>query len=207
MRYLIILILTFLTLSVYGQDYPFARNFVNGTVILKDSSKLTGLIKWFPHQNDKLKFKESESAEIKKYSPEDIIEFTADTLKFVSLFDLEIYSESYALLGMTSKIKHTFGQLLDSGSFNIYFVLITGYDAISDAIRTYPNFYFEKKSDTGNTYAAYPFTVRMRDKKYEKAKENLYLFFKDYPQIIEKIKSYKKRDDFFEIIDLMKKVN
>src|SRR5690606_21887982 len=132
---------------------------------------------------------------------------TADTLKFVSLFDLEIYSDNYALLGKTTKIKHTFGQLLDTGSFNIYFVLITGYDAISGAIQTYPNFYFEKKVNGNFEYAAYPFAIRMKDKKYEKAKENLNIFFKDYPQIIEKLKTYRQQDDIFEIINLMKKEN
>jgi hypothetical protein len=194
-------------MSVCGQDYPFAKNFINGTIILKDSMKLTGQLKWFPHQNEKLKFRESENADTKKYSPEDLIGFTTDTLKFVSLFDLEVYSDNYALLGKTSKIKHIFGQLLDSGSFNIYFVLVTGVDAISGAVQAYPNFYFEKKSDSSFVYAAYPFAIRMKDKKYEKAKENLYTFFKDYPQLIEKIKTYKKQDDFFEIIDLMKKTN
>ncbi|MCO5241827.1 MAG: hypothetical protein M9904_17430 [Chitinophagaceae bacterium] len=207
MRQLAITLLTFWTISVYGQDYPFAKTFIDGTIILKDSTQLKGQLKWYPHQNEKLKFRVSENAEIKKYSPEDLISFTTDTLKFVSLFDLEVYSDNYALLGKTSKIKHTFGQLLDSGSFNIYFVLITGVDAISGAIQPYPNFYFEKK--VGNNYvsAAYPFAMRMKEKKYEKAKDNLYTFFKDYPQIIEKIKSYKKQDDFFEIIDLMKKEN
>jgi hypothetical protein len=194
-------------MSVYGQDYPFAKNFVNGTLILKDSTKLSGQLKWFPHQNEKLKFRETENDEPKKYSPEDLIGFISDTLKFVSLFDLVVYSDNYALLGKTTKIKHTFGQLLDSGNYNIYFVLITGFDAISGAIQTYPNFYFEKKVDSNFIYAAYPFAIRMKDKKYEKAKENLYLFFKDYPQIIERIKSFKKQDDFFEIIELMKKAN
>ena len=207
MRHLTFILLTFWTLSVCGQDYPFAKNFINGTIILKDTTKLTGQVKWFPHQNEKLKFRENENADTKKYSPEDLIGFTTDSLKFVSLFDLEVYSDNYALLGKTSKIKHIFGQLLDSGSFNIYFVLITGVDAISGTVQPYPNFYFEKKSDSSFVYAAYPFAIRMKDKKYEKAKENLYTFFKDYPQIIEKIKTYKKQDDFFEIIDLMKKAN
>jgi hypothetical protein len=65
----------------------------------------------------------------------------------------------------------------------------------------------KKKVDDNYLYAAYPFAIRMKDKKYEKAKENLYIFFKDYPQIIEKIKNYKKQDDFFEIINLIKKAN
>ena len=207
MRHLLLVIFTYLTLSVYGQDYPFAKNFINGTIILKDSTQLTGQIKWYPHQNEKLKFRENENSKIKKYSPEDLIIFKTDTLNFVSLFDLEVYSDNYALLGRTSKIKNTFGQLLDSGSYNIYFVLITGVDAISGAIQIYPNFYFERKLDGKFHYAAYPFGVRMNDKRYEKAKDNLYTFFKDYPQLLEKIKAYKKQNNFFEIIELMETLN
>jgi hypothetical protein len=207
MRYLIIILLTFWTMSVHGQLYSFEKNFVNGTIVLKDSTKLTGQLKWFPSQNERIKFRENGNTDTKKYSPDDLIGFTADSLKFVSLFDLEIFSDNYVLFGKTSKIKHTFGQLYDSGSFNIYFVLISGYDAINSTIQTYPNFYFEKKVDSNFVYAAYPFAIRMRDKKYEKAKENLYTFFKDYPQIIERIRTYKKEDDFFKIIDLLKKVN
>lgn len=207
MKHLLTILLTFGAMSVFGQDYPFAKKFTNGTIILKDSTQLTGQLKWFPHQNSELKFKENEKAGTKKYSLEELIGFKTDTSTFIALFDLEIYSDNYALLGKTSKIKHTFGQLLDSGSYNIYLVLITGYNAIAGAAQAYPNFYFEKKVGNNYVYAAYPFAIRMKDKKYEEAKENLYIFFKDYPQIIEKIRAYKKQDDFFEIIELMKKAN
>jgi hypothetical protein len=61
--------------------------------------------------------------------------------------------------------------------------------------------------DSGYQYAAYPFAIRMRDKKYEDAKENLFVFFKDCPAIIDKIKLYKQQDNFFEIISLIKKLN
>lgn len=207
MKHLIIILLTFWTISVHGQDYPFARNFVSGIIILKDSTQRNGQVKWFPHQNEKLKFRESENDDTKKYSPEDLIGFKVDTLKFVSLFDLEVYADDYALLGKTTKIKHTFGQLLDSGSYNIYFVQITDYSPISGAIQKYSNFIFEKRAGNSYQFAAYPFLIRMKDKKYEKAKENLYVFFKDYPDIIEKIKSFRQPDDFFEIIKLMKGSN
>jgi hypothetical protein len=73
--------------------------------------------------------------------------------------------------------------------------------------QTYFNFIFEKKADSSTQYVAYPFGTRMKEKRYETAKENLYIFFKDYPDIIEKIRTYKQQDNFFEIIDLMKKSN
>lgn len=204
---LIIILFSFLTIPVFGQDYPFAKDFVTGTVILKDSTQKVGQLKWFPDPTEKLKFRETETDDTKKYSPEDLLGFSADTLKFVSLFNLEVYADNYALLGKPIKIRHTFGQLLDSGKFNIYFVFIRGYNAVAGGIQTYQNFIFEKRVDNNYQYAAYPYATRMRDKRYEKAKEDLYRFFKDYPDIIEKIKSYKQQDSFFEIIDLMKKLN
>ncbi|MDR6158033.1 hypothetical protein QF023_001549 [Chryseobacterium sp. SLBN-27] len=47
----------------------------------------------------------------------------------------------------------------------------------------------------------------MKEKKYEKAKENLYGLFKDYPEIIEKIRVYKKENNFLEIIDMIDHIN
>ena len=181
MKPLIIILLTFWALSVFGQDYPFAKDFVNGNIILKDSTQKIGQLKWFPDPSEKLKFRESKNTGTKKYSPEDLLGFTTDTLRFVSLYNFEVYANDYALLGKTLKIKHTFGQLLDSDKYNIYFVLIAGYNAFSGSIQTYPNFLFEKRVDNGNQYAAYPFAIRMKDKRYEQAKENLYIFFKTIP--------------------------
>ena len=154
-----------------------------------------------------MKFRETEKGETIKYSPEDIVGFSTDTFKFVSLLNFEAYADNYALLGKTSTIKHTFGQLLDKGKFNIYFVVITGYNAISGGIQTYPNFLFQNTRDTNFTLVAYPYAIRMKDKKYDKAKENLYVMFKDYPEIVEKLKSYKQQNDFFEIVNLIKAIN
>ena len=154
-----------------------------------------------------MKFRENEKADTKKYSPEDLLGFTTDTLRFASLFNLEVYAANYALLGQTLKIKHTFGQLLDKGSFNIYLVLISDYNAIAGVAATYPNFIFERKLNGVYQYAAYPAATRMKERKYETAKENLYIFFKDYPDIIEKIKSYKRENTFLEVIELMKNYN
>lgn len=207
MKILITAIITCWTTFAFGQDYPFAKNFVNGNIILKDSSQITGQIKWYPDQNEKLKFRKNENATIKKYSPEDLIGFTTDSFKFASIFNFDVFADNYALLGKTIKVKQTFGQLLDSGSYNIYFVMTIGYNALAGGIQAYPNFLFQKKADSSYQYAAFPFAARMRDKRYEQAKENLYIFFKDYPEIIEKIKSNKQQDNFFDIIDLMKKSN
>jgi hypothetical protein len=207
MKLLLLLSFLFCSVTAFEQNYPFTKNFITGTIILKDASQKQGQLKWFASQDEKLKFRENDNADTKKYSPEDLIGFTADTLKFYSLFNFEAYTSDYALLGKTTKIKQCFGQLIDSGSFNIYLVFISGYNAVAGAAETNLNFVFERKTDSGNQYAAYPIGIRMKDKRYESAKENLYIFFKDYPSIIEKIKSYKQQDDFFEIINLMKSLN
>lgn len=208
MKYSIILFLLSLSaLSGFGQDYPFAKDFVDGTIVFKDSSTKTGQLKWFPQQTQKLRFRESEKGETVKYSPEEIAGFSVDTLRFVSLYKFDVYADEYALLGRTSTIKHTFGQVLDTGKFNIYFVSIVGVNAINNAVQTYPNFLFQNTQDTSLGLVAYPFAIRMKDKKYDKAKENLYLLFKDYPDIIQKIRDYKQQDDFFEVINMVKAVN
>jgi hypothetical protein len=195
------------SLISFEQNYSFTKNFVPGIITLKDSSQRSGQIKWFADQNEKLKFRENDNADTKKYMPEDLIGFATDTLKFRSLFNFEAYSTDFALLGKTTKIKQCFGQLLDSGKFNIYLVFISGYNALAGGIQTDLNFVFERKTDSANQYVAYPFAMRMKDKRYESAKENLYTFFKDYPAIIDKIKTYKQQDDFFAIVDLMKSLN
>lgn len=197
----------FLTTYASGQNYPFAKTFVDGQIILKDGTKKNGQIKWFPDQNEKLKFRESENGTTQKFSPEELLGFIVDTLQYVSLFNFEAFADQYALMGKQTKVRHTFGQLLDSGVFNIYFIMLSGYNALSGSIQSYPNFLFEKKSDSSNQYAAFPFAMRMKPKKYEKAKETLYNFFRNYPNIMEKVKACKQQDDFFAIIELMKTLN
>jgi hypothetical protein len=207
MKILVITILSFMTVAAGAQDYPFAKDFVRGTIIIKDSMIKTGQIKWYPDPGEKLKFRENEKSKTIKYTPEELLGFNVDSLKFVSLFNFEVYAAQYALSGKKLRVKHSFGQLIDSGRFIIYFVNITEYNALSGGMQNYPNFLFEKKTDSSSQYAAYPFAFRMRDGKYENAKENLFDFFKDYPEIVDKIKLFKQQDNFYEIISLMKKLN
>lgn len=205
---LITLLLVFFTITINAQPtYPFAWDFTNGKIFLKDSTELDGQIKWVPHQNNKLQFRLNKNARIEKYVPGEIMGFSVDKLAFKALFDLDVYSESYPLIGKTTKIKHMFGEVLSTGIFNIYYVPVTGYNPVSGVAEIYPNVYFEKKVNNEYVYAAYPLGIRMKDKKYEKAKENLYVFFKDYPDITAQIKQYKKQDDFFKIIEAIAQKN
>lgn len=207
MKQFVLLLFILSAFSAFAQDYPFARDFVEGSIVFKDSSQKKGQVMWFPHQNEKLKFRETERSNVRMFAADEVIGFTADTFRFVSLYNFKAYAENYALLGKTSTIKHTFGQLLDSGKINIYFVLITGYNALGGAIQTYPNFLFQNTQEKSTPIVAYPFAVRMRDKKYERAKDDLYTLFNAYPEIIEKIKNYRQQDDFFEIVNMVRLAN
>ena len=51
------------------------------------------------------------------------------------------------------------------------------------------------------------FAIRMKEKRYEDAKEDLYVLFKDYPEVMEQLKAYKQQGDFFKIVDLIKGIN
>lgn len=177
MRAFIVLAFLLVCAMLNAQTYSFSKDFKEGVVFLRDSSKKTGQLKWFPSQNEKLRFRQQEKGETQKYSPEEVFGFSVDTPMFASLQNLEVYAENYGLLGMTSKVKQTFGQIVDMGKINVYYVLVTGYNALGGVIQTYPNFVFEKVEDGQNMVVAYPFGIRMRDKKYEKAKVDLYAFF------------------------------
>lgn len=206
MKFITLLAFLLLTHVVFAQTYPFAKKFVEGTVFFKDSSQKNGQIKWFPHVNEMLNFRETEKSKAVKYAPGEISGFLADTLQFHSLYNFEVYGDNYALLGKMSKIKQTFGEVLDTGRFNIYLVAYTGYNAISGSLQSYPNIIFENK-DNPLELIAYPFAIRMTEKRYENAKEKLITLFKDYPEIITQIQAYKRENDFFEIINAVKAIN
>lgn len=203
MRPFISIIFFFLTFSAVGQNYPFVKDFVPATITFNDSTQKAGFIKWNTNQNERLRFKPADKEKVTTYSPSEILGFQVDTLKYKSLFNIELCAENYPLLGRTSTLKQSFGQILHEGKINIYFVVYHGYEPVSGA-GIFPNIVFEKFTGDKDEYAAYPILIRMKDKKYEKAKEILYSFFADYPKIVDKIKQYKPQQDFFEIINLLK---
>jgi hypothetical protein len=209
MKILIGTLFSFLTFSSFAQKFPFYDDYTKATVLFKDSTMRTGMVNWEGDPKQKLRFKESELAMPEKFAIEDIVAFytTKDKHKFVSLSNLEAYADNYALFGKASKIKHTFAEQLDSGRFNIYLVIIVGVNSINGSIQGYPNFVFQNTSDNTMGLVAYPFNIRMWGKKYEKAKENLYALFNNYPNIVAAIKNYKKEDDFYAIVEMVKAVN
>ena len=207
MKQLINLAFLFNSLFFFAQSYSFATAFTSGKVILKDSSEISGQIKWYPSQNDKLRFRKNENENPVKYTPDDLISFSSGDMKFVPLHNFQGYADNYALIGTPTKIENTFGEVISEGKFNIYLTSIRGYNAITRTAQDYMNFVFQESSDPEKKLYAYPYMIRMKDKKYEKAKENLYLLFKDYPEIIEKIRAFKKENNFLEIIEMINHIN
>ena len=65
MKSLFFIVGIFITCSVNAQNYPFAKQFVPGTITLNDATQKKGLIKWFPSPNEKLRFKMNEDREEK----------------------------------------------------------------------------------------------------------------------------------------------
>jgi hypothetical protein len=192
--------------QIQAQSYPFARDFAQGVIVFPDGSQKTGLIKWFPAQEGKLVFRENEKAPKQKFPPEDLAGFQVDTFRFRSISGFEVYANDFALLGKMSKVNHTFGRLLDSGKINSYLVFYSGYNALAGMAQDYPNILFEKKTDSGYIYASCPIEMRMKEKKFEKIKDKLQIFFSDYPEIAEKIKTLQQQDGFVQILDFLKKM-
>jgi len=205
MKSLIIAVFVLITGSVSAQNYPFAKNFVPGTIILKDSTEKQGLIKWFPAPNEKLRFKTGDEEPV-KYSFNDLLGFKTDSLQFKTLSNISVYGESFALLNKMSFIKQSFAQVIYTGKINVYYILYFGYDALQGGVVTYPNIIFEKTKNDQHEYAAYPVMIRMREKKYEQAKQNLYNFFSEYPAILEKLKLYSRDSDIFTLVDFIKQI-
>ena len=166
---------------------------------------MDGQIKWFPSQNSDLKFRKTKEDKTVKYGPSEISKFTVENMNFVPLKNFIVFSDNYALIGKTTEIKESFVQVISEGKFNIYLATITGYDPISRKIQNYNNFIFQNSQGNDKSLYAYPYLIRMKEKKYEKAKEKLYTLFKEYPEIIEKIKNFQKENNFLEIIDLVSK--
>jgi hypothetical protein len=203
MKSLLIIVGLFITWSVRAQSYPFAKDFVPGTITMKDATQKKGLIKWFPSPNEKLRFKPNEELE-EKYSITDLQGFNTDSLQFKTLSNLEVYGEDYPLLNKMSKLQQTFAQVVYTGKINIYYVLYFGYDALQGKYVTYPNIIFEKTKEEKPEYAAFPVMIKMQDKKYEKAKQNLYPFFKEYPAIQQKLKQYYLDSNIFSLVEFIK---
>jgi len=206
MKSLIIVVCLFITCSVSAQDYPFIKNFVAGTIILKDGSRKTGLIRWFPDPSEKLRFKLNSDAVEEKYQIPDLQGFITDTLHFKMLSNLEVYGEKYPLLNKMSKLKYTFAQIIYTGKINVYYVLYNGYDALQGGFSSYPNLIFEKTKDNKPEYAAFPVYIRMRENRYDQAKERLLPFFSEYPSIQEKLKTFNRPTNMLSFIDSLKQI-
>ncbi len=105
-----------------------------------------------------------------------------------------------------SKLKYTFAQIIYTGKINVYYVLYNGYDALQGSFSAYPNLIFEKTKDDKPEYAAFPVYIRMREKRYDQAKERLLPFFSEYPSIQEKLKTFNRATSMSGFVDFIKQI-
>lgn len=196
-----------LTFSSFAQKYPFYNHFAEGAIILKDGTENPGFIKWNFSPASRLLFRETAKGNNTKYSAEDIDGFIVGDQMWIPIFNFKAYSGGYPLLGVPSKYKHSFAQLIDTGKFNIYLAPVLDLDGISASPITYTNFFFQKRDSSNTELVPYPVAIRMVNRRYEKAKEDLYELFKDYPHIVEAIKNYTQEKSFYPIVDLVHEVN
>lgn len=205
MKSLFFIVGIFIACSVSAQNYPFAKQFVPGTITLNDATQKKGLIKWFPSPNEKLRFKADEAQE-EKFGITDLQGFTTDSLQFKTLTGLTVYGEDFASRNKLSVLKQSFAQIIYTGNINIYYVLYYGYDSRQGCINTYPNIIFEKNQDENPEYAAFPVLTKLNEKKYDQAKQNLYPFFSEYPAIQEKLKHYRQNNNIITLVEFIKKI-
>lgn len=203
MRLYTIIFLILLSNLSFGQRYTFVNEFVSGTIILNDSTEKQGYLKWSVHQNERLKFKTTPESEIEKLGPDEISGFRIDSIEFRSLFDLNSVSAEYVSIGRKTTLKQTFGEIVNLGKFEIYKIYVTGYNPISGTATNTLNFVFKKDS----IQVCYPYGLRMRQKKYEKAKIDLIEMFKSYQPIVQLIENYDRTEKFEPIIEQIIELN
>jgi len=205
MKSLFFIVGIFITWSVSAQNYPFAKEFVPGTITLNDATQKKGLIKWFPFPNEKLQFKVDNDQE-EKFNINDLQGFSTDSLHFKTLTNLEVYGEDFSSRNQLSVLKQSFAQVIYTGKINIYYVLYYGFDTRRGSINTYPNIIFEKTMNDKPEYAAFPVLTKMHEKKYEQAKQKLYPFFSDFPAIQEKLKKYQQNNNIISLVEFIKQI-
>ena len=202
-----VLLLALLGQPAHAQLYPYADQFVEGEVVLRDSTVVKGQVQWMEHQNQKLRFRKSAEAEPEKYAPEDLLGFSAEGYTFDVLQKVSVYAENAALLGKTSRLKHLFAQRLHAGTFTIHAVFIQAYDGVSGAIQSYPNLLFHRTAEPQATPVPYPFRVRMKDGRYEQAKEPLYALFKDQPAVLELLRAHRQEDSIGPLVEAVQAID
>ena len=95
----VIQILLLFSTSTFGQLEEWNKTFKEGYYIGKDNSIHKGLLKIFPVQRAKLKFKSSKESKTSKIISHEIAGFIIDSTKFISLYNVKVYCS----LGMKKK--------------------------------------------------------------------------------------------------------
>ena len=203
MKKLILIFLLFVSSLALGQRYEFTENFIEGSIVIGDSTERIGYIKWDVYSNEKVRFKTLPTSEIEKFKPSDITGLRIDSIQFQTLFNLEAIASDYALAGVKTKLKAILGEILHKGTYDIYKIYVVGYNAIAGTTVTTANFVFMR----GDQKVCYPYGLRMRQKKYNKAKKDWIELFEGYQEIIEMINNYQREESIDPIIKKIKSLD
>jgi hypothetical protein len=211
MKYILILIILIFAETVTGQiidlntDLNNQYRYREGSVLFKDSVRKDGEIIWlFGNKVNRIKFRDKSNCAPVTYYPDQILGFNIGPYQYRTLFDFDAYNAKYVSNKKLTRLEMAFCQVLHQGNINIYMVYVTGFDGLSGWIKLYPNFVFTKRLEDKEIVVTYPYGILMMNKKYELAKGKLYAFFKDYPDVIEKIRNWHNGNNFDEIIDIVK---
>lgn len=181
-------------------------SFVSGTILFKDGSVKNGLIRWNTNQNERLQFRPDENGKTEKYGADELQGFKVDTSEYVSLAGIKVCGDDFPMSGKYSVVKQTFGKLIWRGKINVYELFYHGYSGLAGPV-VFPSLVFEKQDSAGTQYASFPFAVRMKDKRYEQAKEPLYTFFAASPELTEAIRSFRQEGDVFEWVKIIRSLH
>ncbi len=182
------------------EDNDDKNGFEKGVVIKLDSTEMTGWLKFYKSQAAKLKYKQQTDSDVERFDPDEILGFQIGDEKYVSLKNIEVHEA----LGVKTKEKKCFGQVLETGAVNLYLIPYIGYNAITQTSAYYPNLFLKKK--TGEQVSV-PYTQRIKKGKVEKVKAELAEFFKDNATLVAEINKIGRESEFREIPDLVKRYN
>lgn len=183
--------------QVQAQDYDFIDEYTPGQIVYADSTIARGLLKWNMPANGKVRFKRAPEADAVKIRPDEILGFSIAGIEFTKLENVPSVSVEFALVGITTKIDRIYARVLHRGPFDVYKVHIPAYKPVNGSMMTVVNYVFAKD----DRLICFPEGLRMKDKRYEKAKKKLMKFFAGYDEIVDRIAEYDKRDSCEPIVE------
>ncbi|NNC85310.1 MAG: hypothetical protein HKN75_04455 [Bacteroidia bacterium] len=205
MKYFLILLISITCFPgiLFSQNIPHEKEFKKGHILMADSTELNGYLNFYKSHTGKVKFKESIDGELIKYSPDEIVSFSIDTVVFESLKDIKIIGP----LGASTPVKKCFGELLTSGKISINLIYYIGHDPFAGSNKYYLNFCLTKKDSSENLTICIPYNQRLKMNRIEKEKKKLIEFLNAPEEINNLINSMTRESGLVETVEIIKKYN